>query len=269
MSHSDLVSIGVKILHEEDFPLDIGPYKTPDVRSFCDSLRIVGEEEYRDGILITVDKIKSCRWCPAVLGLKKSERKIESKHSPIIEENVQGIYVYDMIKNKNRHTLANPDVVIFISSRKNMELIINTLRIENFTVDYSDDLAASAISLFLENEPVTEKVKRKRKRKTRRIKFINWLFASKLISNKIMVRLITWLLKHYTVSAIMDPMLSSTVIMASCRNVTAIPYLSKKANISYLDAGTIGWGEFSNKDMVLGIPGELYNQVCELINTIG
>ncbi|MBA7569571.1 hypothetical protein ES708_11312 [subsurface metagenome] len=263
MSISTLTPFGVKILHNEDFPLDFEPIKTPDVRSFCDSFRLIGEKEYSNGILITADKIKSCRWCPAMLGLKKPEHKLESKYSPRIEENVQGIYVYNMSNHIESQILTNPDVVIFISSRDDMEFIINKLGIENFTTDYLQDLGVSALSLFLENEPVTNRTKRKRKQKTRSLKFMNWLFASKLISNKLMIKLITWLLKHYGASSVMGPVLKKTMVMlATCRNATAIPYLSQKANVSYLDAGTIGWGGFPHKNMIMGIPGELYKQVA-------
>ena len=98
---------------------------------------------------------------------------------------------------------------------------------------------------------------------------MNWLFASKLISNKLMIKLITWLLKHYTVSTVMDPVMKKTmVLLACCRNVTVIPYLSQKANVSYLDAGGIGWGEFPHKNMIMGIPGELYNQVVNELELI-
>jgi hypothetical protein len=260
---STLTPFGVKILHKEDFPLDFGPIKTPDIRSFCDSLRLIGKEEYSNGILITADKIKSCRWCPALLGLKKPEHKLESKHSPRIEEKVEGIFVYNMSNNIENQVLKNPDVVIFISSRDDMEFIINKVGIENFTTDYLHDLKASALSLFLENEQVTNRTKRKRKQKTRSLKFMNWVFASKLISNKLMTKFITWLLKHYGASTVMDPVLGKTMVMlASCRNATIIPYLSQKANVSYLDAGTIGWGEFPHKNMIMGLPGELYKQVA-------
>jgi len=260
---STLSPFGVKILHNEDFPLDFGPIKTPEIRSFCDSLRLIGKEEYSNGILITADKIKSCRWCPAMLGLKKPEHKVESKHSPRIEESVEGIYVYNMNNHIESKILTNPDVVIFISSRDNMEFIINKLGIENFTTDYLQDLGVSAFSLFLENEQVTTRTKRKRKQKTRSLKFMNWLFSSKLMSNKIMLKFITWLLKHYGAASVMDPMLGKTMVMlATCRNATVIPYLSQKANVSYLDAGTIGWGEFPRKNMIIGIPGTLYSQVA-------
>jgi len=263
MSISTLTPLGVKFLHNEDFPLDFGPIKTPDVRSFCDSFRLIGEEEYSKGILITADNIKSCRWCSAMLGLKKPEHKIESKHSPRIEENIQGIFIYNMSNNIENQLLKNPDVVIFVSSRNDMEFIINKLGIENFTTDYLLDLKVSALSLFLENEQVTNRIKRKRKQKTRSLKFFNWLFASKLISNKLMMKLITWLLKHYGVTTVMDPVLNKFMVTASfCRNATAIPYLSQKANVSYLDGGAIGWGEFPHKNMIIGIPGELYKQVA-------
>ncbi|MHA1516282.1 MAG: hypothetical protein ACTSPF_12165 [Candidatus Heimdallarchaeaceae archaeon] len=231
--------IGVKFLKENELPKDFNIIKNPGVRSYCDAVRLLNNEKYAEGLIVTKDSIKVCHWSPVCLGLKEPETDVQKKIVPLFDELNHGIFIFNIGKTSKSHPLQsaidNPDAVTLVGSSENISKSVEVIGLENFTKDYIKQLELSAVSLFSNEDILTKKERRKRKSHLRSIKIINWLFASKLISNK----------KFGTGSCL-------------CYGAAAIPYATQKANISFSDSGSIGWGGLSNKDLLLGLPYNLY-----------
>ncbi len=258
--------IGVKYLKEDELPLDFKIIKNPGVRSYCDAIPILSKENYKDGVIVTTDSIKVCHWSPVGLGLKEPETSVQKKIEPIFDELFHGIFIFNMgITSKNhplQEAIENPDTVTLIGTSENMAKSVEVIGLENFTKDYINQPNISAVSEFSNEDNLTKKERRKRKRHLRSLKFINWLFASKLMSNKPMTKLITRMLKNYSFVKIMDGFLRKFGTgMCFCYGASSIPYATQKANVSFSDAGSISWGGISNKDMVMGLPYYLYEKL--------
>jgi len=248
------IPVGIKYLKENEMPENFDTIENPKVRSFCDGLRLLHENNYPNGVIITLDKIKACKWCPVGLGLKTPQNGIEKKIEPLFEELNKGIHIFNLTD-----AVREPDIVSVIAKSENAEQIINTVGLENFTKEYIDELTFSAISQYTDVEFPSKHVERKRKRHLRSIKLFQWLFASKLISNRVMNRFLTFMLKQYPFSRMMDPILRQySTGMSFCYSTSAIPLTTQKANVVFAETGGIGWGGISKDDMIFGMPYSLY-----------
>lgn len=262
----DIIPVGVKFLREEEMPNNFNVVQNPKVRSYCDVIRLLRKEEYCQGNVLTLDSNTVCKWGPAILGLKKPDNELEKKLSPIMEESFDGVFVFNINTPKEKHPLSsaieNPDTVTIVGTREILADIIERLGIENFTDEYIDRLETSALSAFSDIQDISETVKRKRARKTSSLKFLNWVFSSRVMSNRVSTWIITQPFKSYTFSKMADPVLRKTMAVHSvCMNTSVIPYLTQKGNVSYFDAGGIGWGGNTHKNMIMGLPGQLYQRL--------
>ncbi|MHA1244890.1 MAG: DUF169 domain-containing protein [Candidatus Heimdallarchaeota archaeon] len=262
------VPTGIKYLNDENMPKDFDTIKNPKVRSFCDAIQLLREEEFNKGIIVTQNTIKVCKWSPVSLGLKEPETGLEKNINPLFDELNHGVFVFNTTITANNHPLqkfvAKPDVVTLVANKENSAKVVEAVGLENFTLDFSDQLEFSAISEYTPETTanLSKKERRKRARRLRNIKSINWLFASKLISNKLMIKIITWMMKGYPVSLIFDVLTRKFYSgMACCYSVSAIPHITQKGNISFVDTGSIGWGELSNKYLLIGLPYSLYKKL--------
>lgn len=61
------IPVGIKYLKEKEMPKDFNTIKNPNVRSYCDAVRLLRGDEYNNGIIVTLDSIKACKWCPVGL----------------------------------------------------------------------------------------------------------------------------------------------------------------------------------------------------------
>jgi hypothetical protein len=263
----DIAPVGVKFLKEKEMPGNFDLVKNTDVPSYCAAIKILQDEENKYGVLVTKNSIKVCKWCFPILGLKKPEKKLGRKITPILEEPVEGVFVFDMNTPNENHPLSdslkNPDSVIIRSSKENFADIINQLNINNFTRDYDYDLKVSNITIFDSQTKYSKRTKIRRSAKKVSIRLFNWAFNSKLLNNRVMNKFFNWALKKYSFSRMMEPILSKTMTMASvCRNSSVIPYLTQKGNVSYIDGGGVSdWGGNSRKNMIMGLPYHLYQQL--------
>ncbi len=248
------VPVGVKYLKENDMPKDFDEIQNPKTRSYCDALRLLHEYEYPNGLIATLDSINVCKWCPVALGLKHPETGLEKKIEPLFNDLNQGVHIFNMT-NK----ITEPDVVTLIANRENTEKIIEAIGIENFTRDYIEELTHSNLSEFTEEEFPSKRAKRKHKRHLRSIRLFNWLFASKLISNRFMTWFLTGRLKRYWFTRLMDPILRKySTGMSLCYSASGIPYTKQKANVAFVDTGAIAWGNVSKDTMIVGLPNSIF-----------
>jgi len=251
------IPVGIKYLKEKDLPKDFNTIKNPKVRSYCDAVRLLHEDNYPNGIIVTLDSIKACKWCPVGLGLKNPETGLEKKIEPLIEDLNRGVHIFNTTDN-----VREPEVVTLVSDRENVENMIKVLGLENFTKEYIDELTNSALSEFTEVEFPSKRARRKRKQHLRSIRVFQWLFASKLISNRLMTRIITFTLKQYVFSRIMDPILRKySTGLSFCYAASAIPLVTQKANVVFAETGGIGWGRVSKDSMIVGLPNSLYKKL--------
>ncbi len=249
--------IGVKYLKEKDMPNDFNTISNLNVRSYCDAIRLLQSGEYKSGIIVTLDSIKACKWCPVGLGLKKPETGLEKKIDPLFDELYHGVHVFNTTDG-----VGKPDVVSLIIDQENSARIIEVLGLENFTKEYIDQIAFSALSEYTEVDYKSKRARRKQKRHLRSLKLFQWLFASKLISNKLMTKLLTFSLKQYAFSRVMDPILRRySSGMSLCYSASGVPLVSQKANIVFPDTGGIVWGGISKEHMVIGLPYSLFKKL--------
>ena len=120
--------IGIKYLKEDDMQKYVNSLENPAVRSFCDATRKLQDEGHQNGLLVTLNSIKACKWCPVALGLKKPETGLEKKIDPLFDELNDGVYIFNLDDK-----ITDPDVVALISDQENAEKIIETIGLENFT----------------------------------------------------------------------------------------------------------------------------------------
>ncbi|MCK4796898.1 MAG: DUF169 domain-containing protein [Spirochaetes bacterium] len=255
--------VGVKFLKEDEMPKDFNTIKNPSVLSYCDAFRLINTEKYTEGIIVTKDSIKICHWSPVGLGLQEPETDVQKKIVPLFDELNHGIFIFNIGKTSKDHPLQNyidnPDTVTLVGTPENVAKSVEEIGLENFTKDYINQFDLSAVSLYLDEDTQTKKEKRKIKRHLRNIKFTNWLFASKLISNKPMAKFLTKMLTKYTFVKIMDGLLEKSANgMSCCYGASSIPYATQKANVNLMDTGSIGWGELSKENMFLGLSYSMY-----------
>lgn len=253
-------------MKENEMPENFDIIKKPGVRSFCDALRLINTERFSDGLIVTKDTIKICHWSPVGLGLMEPETDVQKKIVPLFEELYHGIFIFNIGKTSKNHPLQSfidkPDTVSMIGSFETVSRAFEQIGEENFSREYIKQLEFSALSLFTDDDTLTKKEKRKIKRHLRSTKFINALFASKLISNKPMVKFITKLLTKYPFVKIMDGMLRKTATVLSCCYVSSsIPHSTQKATVCIIDTGSIGWGEMSKKSIFMGLPFDIYSSL--------
>jgi len=262
--------VGVKFLNKDELPKNFKKIKRPSVLSYCDAVHLLENEKYAEGLIVTGDSIKVCHWSPVGLGLKEPETEVQKKIVPLFDELNHGIFIFNIGKTSKNHPLQNfvdnPDTVTLVGTQENVTKSIEEIGIENFTKEYFKQLEYSAISLFSNEVILTKKEKRKMKRHLRSTKFINWLFASKLMNNKPMMKLVTKSLTKYRVVKMMDSFLPKYATgMSCCYASSSIPHATQKANVSLMDTGSIGWGGFSKKSMFLGLPYDLYKKLEPII----
>lgn len=251
------IPVGIKYLKEKDMPKDFNTIKNLDVRSYCDAVRLLHEDDYPNGLIVTLDSIKACKWCPIGLGLKNPETGLEKKIDPLFDELNQGVHIFNTTDK-----VRDPEVVTLVSNHENVEKIIEVLGLESFTREYIDQLSFSILSEFTEVEFPSKRARRKRKRHLRSIRLFQWLFASRLISNKLMTRFVTFMLKRYAFSRIMDPILRKySTAMSFCYAASAIPLVTQKANVVFIETGGIGWGRVSKDSLIVGLPNSLYKKL--------
>ncbi len=258
--------VGVKFLNKDELPKDFKTVKKPGVKSFCDAFRLLEEEKYTEGLIVTGDSTKICHWSPVALGLKEPETDVQKKIVPLFDKLNHGIFIFNIGKTSKDHPLQNfvekPDTVTLVGTQENITKSVKEIGIENFAKEYFKQLEYSVVSLFSNEITLTKKEKRKGKRRLRNIKFMNWLFASKLMNNKPVDKFMTRIATKYRVVEILDNSLSKSGNgMSCCYASSSIPYTTQKANVTLMDTGSIGWGGLSYKSMFLGLPYNIYKKI--------
>ncbi len=248
--------IGINFLNEKEMPEEYSEIN-PKVRSFCDAIRLVHKENYPDGIIVTNDSISACKWCPVSLGLKKPESGLEKKIEPLFKDLNEGVYVNIQKNNPN-----GSDVVTLVADQENTRKIIDLLDIDSFNQEYLNKLFFSNLSEFTDLSNLTKKELRKRRRNLRSIRLFKWLFASKLIKNKPMTKILTFFFKQYLIARIMDPILRKFSTGTSfCYTTSSMPFITQKANVAFPCTGAIGWGDVSKDSILIGLPNNMFKSL--------
>ncbi len=240
------VPVGVKACPEpaSDYPAATA-YKGI---SYCDAVRLASEGEGRP-LLIDDSSIEVCRWSPVVLGLREPDSQFNLKveyNLPLPTRSVLiapvGLYRED----------RPPDVVLVRATPAELKKAIDALGAQNFATDLAGRLDRSALSVFLAGgDPVDRKT----------IQFVNenlarlnrlqgWRDFTKWIFNR------EW--TTYIFDLLLDRFLAN---MSICRNSTAIPFVTGKANVSYFCTGGIAWGLNKPQHMTCGLPYPLFKQL--------
>lgn len=265
-TQEELRVVFVRFLRPADLG-DIGEgIPSPKTRSYCDAMRLCWSGSAPQGLLVTRDTIAVCKWCPAALGLKAKETGLERKLECTMDDAYEAVYLYSPTAPYNPgRTPAmaeEPDVAVVVGAADDIRTIVGEMDEGDLAMEYSSKLSVSALSTLVRKPTRRFAARARRAVKRASIALLNSLFTTPLLANKISVALVTQLFKSYAFSRISDPVIATTMAGASaCVNTTVIPFLTKKANVSFVDAGTIGWADLKAGHRILGIPMRLYRRV--------
>ncbi|MFA6451677.1 MAG: DUF169 domain-containing protein [bacterium] len=216
--------------------------------SYCDAVRQASEGEGRS-LLITHGSIEVCRWSPVVLGLREPDSQFDLKvkyQFPFPTDSV-------LLAPAALFSPENPpDVVLIRATPAELKKAFLSIGPENFAADLAPYLDRSAISVLTSGGDSFDKKK---------IQFVNESLA-KLNRTRHWRDFTKWIFNREWTTYIFDALLNRFLAnMSICRNSTAIPFVTGKANVSYFCTGGIAWGLNKPEHMTCGLPYNLYKQL--------
>jgi hypothetical protein len=218
------------------------------------------------GLLVTRETISVCKWCPAALGLKAVETGLEQKLQCTVDDAFEAVYLYSpTAPNAPVETPALADqshVAVLLGAADDIQALIKEMDEGDLAWEYSRRLSVSALSTVAQRPARRFAARARRTIKRVSIATLNGLFASPFLANKIAVGLVSPLFKSYAFSRISDPIIATAMAGASaCVNTTVIPFVTNKANASFVDVGTIAWAGLKAHHRILGMPMHLYRRI--------
>ena len=242
----ELSPVGVKILSDEG-------NERPDVDvfegvSFCQA---VGEATTGRPLIVGPSSITVCKWAPVVLGFKEAEDSFEKTISQHLPPFTSGLYLAPVSMFERD---APPEVVILRTTPEKCRLMIKWLGWDNF-IDYrSLEQDLTALNSLSGHPPqgLSGWLIRNVNRWLDQWNRFDWWH-----------RFTTFLFKSWIVTRIFDRFNAKFMAnMSMCRNSLVVPFLSNKANISYFCTGGIAWGKNSSRNMTVGLPFEVYQDLA-------
>jgi len=216
--------------------------------SYCDAVRQASDGEGR-ALLITPGSIEVCRWSPVVLGLREPDQKFNLKVLYQFPFPTGSVLLAPVnLYNPNRP----PDVVLIRATPAELKNVIAALGPENFAMDLAPHLDRSALSVFQSGGDTFDKKK---------IQIVNESLA-KLNRSSQWRDFTKWVFNRDWTTYIFDILLDRFLAnMSICRNSTAIPFVTGKANVSYFCTGGIAWGLNKPEHMTCGLPYDLFTKL--------
>lgn len=243
----DLLPIGVEVLTD--------PEEEPGARvyhgvSFCDAVRRATNGER---IAVRPGSIEVCKWSPAVLGLKKPENSFERSLEPRIEKSVSGFLLAPL---SDFGGPRKPDVVILRGRPAELLKLVGILGEEAFARDHGDLIGRSALGRMMDKGGF--KVRLSRLSNSAAARMSIWKRFDSVTRSAFKSRLLAGVLEVLIRDMVAD--------MSMCRNSVVIPFLEKKANVSFFCVGGISWGGNSPENMTCGLPYGQYGKIARLLD---
>ncbi len=235
-------AVGVALLREEDPVTEAANYHGI---SFCDAVR---RSTLGEPMLLLPGSINTCRWSPAVLGLKEPETGFEKGLSPRLPAGHPGLLVSRLSEWPLQG--RNPDVVIIRTGRDEFAKLISIVPPSRL-FGHGEGVDKTAVPLLSGNRSFRAGLIR--------------LFNRGL---DIMGRSSLWheftvwaFRREWTSRALNFVLDRSMANMSMCRNSTVIPYLTGRMNVSHFCTGGISWGKNSPHLLTGGLPYDLYKEL--------
>jgi hypothetical protein len=214
--------------------------------SYCDAVRRAGEGE---ALLVLPGSIQVCGWSPVVLGLQAPRRRFERHLEPRLAFPGEGLLLAPLPWFEARPQGAEPEVVILRARPEVLARMIALAGPGALWAGHGRRLDRSAASAFAgEGAP----------HRPWRIAAVNGLLAV-LARRPAWQAFTRWLFRFPAVTAGYDALIAVALAdMSVCRNSTAVPLLTGRANVSFFCTGGITWGGNDPGHMTSGWPYPLF-----------
>jgi len=229
--------VGVRILRRAGEQSDVPVYHGI---SYCDAVREAGAGEV---LRVLPGSIAVCGWAPVVLGLKEPQSRFEQGLAPRLAFPVAGLLLAPLDRFP-----GEPDVAIVRARPEVLRAMAQRLGREELWDGHQGRLDRSAIPSLFEGAATSRRGL---------VRGVNRLLAT-------LARSGGWqafthrLFRSRLVTAGFDAVISRTLAdMSVCRNSTAIPLLTGRANISFYCTGGITWGGNHPQHLTSGWPWPL------------
>jgi len=266
----DPLPVGVRLL-----PLDeTGPDRfdaVPIYRgiSYCDAVRRAGDGEL---LRVLPGSVQVCGWAPVVLGLKEPSGRFEQGLEPRLAFPAGGLLLAPLDRFPGK-----PDLVLVRGTPELLAEMVRALGPDQLWYGHDRRLDRSALFLFKTTQPVSGEGWTGKGLKWTTRRSISTALQSSVISttNRVLAALARsrrwqaltrWLFRSRLVTAGFDALISRTMAdMSVCRNSTAIPLLSGRANLSFFCTGGITWGRNRADHLTSGWPWPLFQQAIQAL----
>jgi len=219
--------------------------------SFCDAVRrAAGGQTLR----VLPGSVEVCQWAPVVLGLKEPEGRFEQGLLPRLAAPVDGLLLAPLDDFP-----GEPEVVMVRAGLKDLKTMIVAAGPDALWKGHGDRLDRSALPTIESWEP--DRTQGLHGARQALIGGINRPLAA--LARSARWRALTyWLFRSRAITASFDAVISRTLSdMSVCRNSTAIPLLTGRANVSYFCSGGITWGRNNPEHLTSGWPWHLYRRL--------
>jgi uncharacterized protein (DUF169 family) len=233
--------VGVQILRQAGEHPEVPVYHGV---SYCDAVRQAGAGEV---LRVLPGSISVCGWAPVVLGLKEPQSRFERGLAPRLAFPIAGLLLAPLDRFP-----GELDVVVVRASPEVLRAMAQYLGREGLWDGHQGQLDRSALPSLFEGIATSRRGL---------VQGINRLLATLARSDR-------WqafthrLFRSHLVTAGFDAVISRTLAdMSVCRNSTAIPLLTDRANISFYCTGGITWGCNHPEHLTSGWPWTLFRQI--------
>jgi uncharacterized protein (DUF169 family) len=211
--------------------------------SYCDAVRRAGAGEV---LRVLPGSMEVCCWAPVVLGLKEPDGRFEEGLAPRLAFPVTGLLLAPLDRFP-----GEPEAVLVHARPEVLRAMAQRLGREGLWDGHQGRLDRSALAYLLERQAPA---------RPGLVQDVNRLLA-------VLARSGRWqafthhLFRSRLVTAGFDAVISRALAdMSVCRNSTAIPLLTGRANVSFYCTGGITWGGNHPEHLTSGWPWLLYQQ---------
>lgn len=241
---SELPPVGIRRLRDADDAAQVPVYRGV---AYCDAVRRAGGCDASPkgrAVRVLPGSIEVCRWSPIVLGLKEPEDAFERGLAPHLPYRSAGLLLGPLDGFP-----GEPEVVIVRADPEQLQARMAAARPSNLWRDHGDQLDRSALPVLIGAGGGG---------RHNLIGAVNRLLAA-LAPSDAWQGLTRRLFRSRTLTAGFEALISRALAdMSICRNSTAIPLLSGRANVSFFCTGAITWGLNPATHLTSGWPFRIY-----------
>jgi len=262
--HLDPPPVGVRLLPEDHARWDeldaIPVYRGV---SYCDAVRRAGEGET---LRVLPGSLQVCGWAPVVLGLKEPSGRFEEGLDPRLAFPSGGLLLAPLDRFP-----GEPDVVLVRGTPALLREMVVAIGPGQLWDGHGRRLDRSALFLF-DTAPNTTV----QGRAGWQPNSTAWRSSVITATNRVLATLARshrwqtltrWLFRFRPVTIGFDALISRLMAdMSVCRNSTAIPLLTGRANLSFFCTGGITWGRNRPDHLTSGWPWHLYQRAIQALS---